>query len=82
MAEVVMTRAGQITLTKDVREKLRISEGDVVLINVVGNQAIVTKRDPRVFDRLRSFLPQNFDALLKKLRAAPEGRLRRLGILP
>ena len=82
MAEVVVTRAGQITLTKDVRDKLGIVEGDVVMVNVLGKTAVVAKRDPSVFDRVKSFLPENFEAVLKKIRAMPEARLRRLGILP
>ena len=54
MTEVMITRGGQITLTKDVRQKLNVHEGDIMLINVLGESAIVSKRDPKEFEKKKS----------------------------
>ena len=80
MAEVIVTRGGQITLTKDVREKLRISVGDIVNVNIIGNTALVSKRNPDIFDK-HDFLPANFSKTLAEIRGfSVEERLKRLGI--
>ena len=81
MAEVMVTRGGQITLTKDVRGKLDVKEGDIVIVNVLGNAALVSKRDPAAFDK-HDFLPDNFSKTLREIRTFSwEGRLKRLGIV-
>ena len=81
MPEVIVTRGGQVTLTKDVRTKLRIQEGDTVIINTIGDTAIISKRDASVFNK-HNFLPENFDKTLSELRSfSPEERMKRLGIL-
>lgn len=83
MTTVAVTRGGQITLTKDVRERLSIREGDLVNLNVVGACAIVRKRDLSAFDK-KNFLPENFEKVLEGLRctSAVDKRLKRLGIVP
>lgn len=80
MPQVVVTRGCQITLTKDVREKLGIREGDVVTVNTLGDMAIITKRDPSVWRKAGGFLPEDFEEVLAKSRASALERLRRLGI--
>ncbi len=80
MPEVIVTRGCQITLTKDVRERLAVKEGDVIILNVMDNILIASKRDPKIWDRVGDFLPDNFDKILKKIRSSPEERLKRLGI--
>jgi bifunctional DNA-binding transcriptional regulator/antitoxin component of YhaV-PrlF toxin-antitoxin module len=80
MAEIVVTRGAQITLTKDVREKLGIRVGDTVIVNALGGLAIIAKRDPKIWRTLGGFLPPDFEATLKKMRADSTERLRRLGI--
>lgn len=80
MPEVVVTRGSQITLTKEIREKLDIKEGDVMILNVVGDMIIAGKRDPKIWDRIGDFLPENFEKILKMIRKKPEERLKRLGI--
>ncbi len=77
----VVTRGSQITLTKDIREKAGIREGDRVILNVVGNTVVVAKRDPSVFDNIKGFLPENFDEIMKKMRTDSRERLKRLGII-
>ena len=76
-----VTRGSQITLTKEIREKAGIQEGDRVVLTVVGNTVIVAKRGPSVFDRVGRFLPDNFEEILKKTRTDDRERLKRLGII-
>ena len=79
--ETVVTRGSQITLTKEIREKTGIREGDRVILNVVGNTVVVAKRDPSVFDKIGRFLPDNFEEILRKMRTDDRKRLKRLGII-
>lgn len=81
MPQVVVTRGSQITLTKDVRDKLGIREGDTVVVNTMGGVAIIAKRDPNVWRQLGGFLPPNFEDTLRRLRSDSAERLRRLGIV-
>lgn len=71
MTEVVVTRNHQMTLTKDIREKLGIREGDRVIVNVLGDVAMITKQDPGAFRGEASFLPEDFEAALSALRGDP-----------
>jgi len=81
MAEVIVTRGGQITLTKDVREKLHVREGDMIIINVLGDTALITKRNPKIFEK-HDFLPENYPKTLKNIRSFSwEDRLKRLGVI-
>ena len=80
MTEVVVTRGGQITITRSVREKLAVEEGDIVIVNTLGSLMLVSKKDPAVFNK-HGFLPDNFEKLLKKIRSSPEERLKRFGII-
>jgi bifunctional DNA-binding transcriptional regulator/antitoxin component of YhaV-PrlF toxin-antitoxin module len=77
--EVVVTRGAQITLTRDVREKLGIREGDVVTVNTLGGMVIITKRDPEAWRRSGDFLPENFEKTIAALRGDARARLERLG---
>lgn len=79
--ESVVTRGGQITLTKEIRERLGIKEGDKVILNISGDSVMVSKRDPKIFDRFDDFLPERFDKVLRKIRSDEKERLRRLGIV-
>lgn len=82
MPEVVVTRGGQITLTKDVRDRLRIREGDSINLNLIGEGVFITKRNPKIFDT-HDFLPDNFEKVLSSIRAGSfPKRLKRLGIVP
>ncbi len=81
MTEVVVTRGSQITLTKEVREKLGIHEGDVVTVNTLGDLALVSKKDSEVWDNVESFLPDDFEDLLKETRESSKDRLEELGVV-
>lgn len=76
-----VTRGSQITLTRDVREKVGIREGDRVVLSVVGNTIVVAKKDPAVFDKIGRFLPDNFEEILKKTRTDDRERLKRIGVI-
>lgn len=81
MTQTLVTRNGQITLAKRVRERLHIREGDRVNVNVLGEIVLISKRDPRAFET-HDFLPEQFSKTLHALRAfSHAGRLRRLGVL-
>lgn len=81
MAEVTVTRNHQVTLTKDVRDKLGIREGDKVIVNVLGDVALITKRDPDTFRDAASFLPEDFESTLSEMRGDTDERLRDLGLV-
>lgn len=80
MTEVVVTRNHQVTLTKDVRDKLGIREGDRVIVNVLGDSALLTKRDPGAFRESSPFLPEDFEDTLEELREGTEDRFEDLGL--
>ncbi|MAE49926.1 hypothetical protein CMI48_03805 [Candidatus Pacearchaeota archaeon] len=80
--EVTITRGGQITLTKNLREKMNVHEGDKVVLNFVDGSVMVSKKNPSVFKNIEGFLPERFENTLKKIRSDEEERLRRLGIIP
>lgn len=81
MTEVIVTRGGQITLTRDVRERLHIKEGDTIMLNLSGESILISKKDPKAFET-RNFLPDNFSKTLKDIRSfSYPNRLRRLGVL-
>lgn len=79
MPQVVVTRGSQITLTRDIREKLGIREGDVVTVNTLGGMVLITKRDPGAWRRSGDFLPDNFEKTLKAMRGDARTRFKRLG---
>ena len=82
MAEgTIVTRGNQITLTREIREKLHIKEGDRLALNTQGSILMISKRDSKVFDDFEEFLPEKFESTLKKLRSDEMERLKRLGIV-
>ena len=79
--ETTVTRGCQVTLTKEIREKLDIKEGDRLVMNVEGNRITMANKDSSVFDRLEPFLSDDFDVMLKKMRSGQKERMKRLGIM-
>ncbi len=65
MAKNIITRGGQITISKEIRKRLNVEEGDIVTVNTIGEIMLVSKKDSNVLDK-GGFLPENFDKLLKK----------------
>jgi AbrB family looped-hinge helix DNA binding protein len=80
MAKVTVTRGSQITLTRAVREKLGIKEGDVVTVNTLGGLAVIAKQDPAAWRRAKEFLPERFERTLERIRSDSSERLKRLGL--
>ena len=81
LQDTIITRGHQITLTKDVREKLKIRKGDRLILNIRGDTLMISKRDSKVFDDFTEFLPERFESILKKIRADEKERLKRLGVI-
>ncbi len=81
MVETIVTRNGQITLDKGFRKELGIAAGDRVIANKLKGVVMLAKKDSKVWDRVGSFLPDNFGRVLSKIRSAPAGRLKRVGVL-
>lgn len=79
--QTIVTRGGQITLTKEIRNRLDIREGDKIVLNISGGVLMVSKRDPKIFDKFDDFLPERFDKIIRKIRSDEKERLRRLGIV-
>ena len=80
MSESIVTRNGQVTLTKEIRAKLGIVEGDTINLNLIGDSLIISKKDPNSWDKIGSFLPANFNKIVRELRSNTSARLNRLGI--
>ena len=77
----VVTRGNQITLTKEIREKLHIQEGDRLILNIQGGVLMVSKKNSKVFDDFEEFLPERFEIILKKIRFDEKEIMKRLGII-
>lgn len=81
MTEVLVTRGGQITLTKEIRKKFGIKEGDLVNINSIGEIIIISKKNPEAFN-IHGFLPESFSKTLEHLRKLDfSARLKKLKII-
>ncbi len=82
MSETTVTRGGQITLTKDIRERLNIHVGDRICLNILGDSALISKKDPHILAK-KKFLPKNFGEIQKSIRHfSIQERLKRLKIIP
>ena len=79
--ETKVTRGSQITLTRDVREKMHIKEGDRLILNIYVGVLVVSKRDAEIFDDFESFLPKGFENTLNKFRGDFRERAKRMGIM-
>ena len=81
MHEVVVTRNGQITLSKGLRKELGILEGDKIIMNKLKGVIILAKKDPAIWDKIGEFLPKNFGDVLEKIREPSTKRFKKLGII-
>jgi AbrB family looped-hinge helix DNA binding protein len=57
MAVIRVTRKGQITTSKDVRDSLGIEQGDYVVVVVDGDKAILSPVHPVKISELKGKLP-------------------------
>ena len=81
MSSVIVTRHSQVTIPKELREILRINEGDKVTMRVEGNKLVIEKIDDNVWTNCTDFLPENFEKLQKQLRSDSRERFKRLGLV-
>ncbi|MBE8538698.1 AbrB/MazE/SpoVT family DNA-binding domain-containing protein [Geoglobus acetivorans] len=79
MAIVKVTRNSQITIPKEVREKVGIKEGDRVDVTVEGDKVVIRKIE---MEEITDFLPRDFEETMNKMRKDSRDRLRELGVIP
>ena len=78
--ETTVTRNGQITLSKKIRDKLGIMEGTRLVINSMGETILISKKDPKFWENFKGHnLSKEFD--YKKTRKDDRERLVRLNIV-
>jgi AbrB family looped-hinge helix DNA binding protein len=83
MASVTVTRHSQVTIPKEIREAVGITEGDTVKMKVVeGNKIIIEKANEEAWIGCTDFLPDDFEKILTSLRSDSTGRFKRLGLVP
>lgn len=79
--ETIVTRAGQITLSKDIRDALGITIGTPLEVNRVGSTILIEKKDAKYWDKAGKILPEDFESTLRLLRRGADVRLREQGML-
>ncbi len=83
MASATVTRHSQVTIPKEIREAVGITEGDRVQMKVVeGNKIMIEKTTSDAWKECTDFLPVDFEKLLKALRTDSTKRFKRLGLVP
>ena len=83
MASAIVTRHSQVTIPKEIREAVGISEGDRVRMKVVeGKKILIEKANEDVWKECTDFLPEDYEKLLTSLRADSRNRFKRLGLVP
>ena len=79
MTEVIVEH-GRIPL-KEAMNTLNIHDGDILLVNVSDDLIMITKKDEKVWDEARDFLPENFNEVLSKIRQNSTDRLKEMGVV-
>lgn len=82
MDTVTVTRNAQITIPKQVRDALGITEGSKVAVRVEGDRIVIQKVEEDVWSDCTDFLPEDFEKIMSKVRADSRSRFRRLGLIP
>jgi AbrB family looped-hinge helix DNA binding protein len=83
MASATVTRHSQVTIPKEIREAVGITEGDKVRMKVIeGDKIIIEKADKEVWRDCTDFLPEDFDKVLASIRSDSKVRFKRLGLIP
>lgn len=80
LSKTKITRNYQITIPKEIREKLKLRLGEKVTIRLEGDKIIVQRISDDVWDDCTDFLPENFEKILESLREDSIKRFKRLGI--
>ena len=83
MASATVTRHSQVTIPKEIRKAVGITEGDRLKMMVVeGNKILIEKANEDVWRDCTDFLPEDFEKLVKSLRNDSRDRFKRLGLVP
>ena len=83
MASVTVTRHSQVTIPKEIRKAVGITEGDKVKMKVVeGNKIVIEKVNQEVWTDCTDFLLEDFEKILASLRTDSTVRFKRLGLVP
>ena len=81
ISKTKITRNYQITIPKEIREKLKLKLGEEVMIHLEGERIIVQRLSEDVWDKCTDFLPENFEKILASLREDSTKRFKKLGII-
>jgi len=81
MNSVIVTRHSQVTIPKDIREAVGITEGDRVKMRVDGKKIVIEKADEEAWKDCTDFLPEDFEKLMASLRSDSRNRFKRLGLV-
>ena len=77
----VVTRSGQITLDKKLRDELGIKVGTPLETNRLGDMIIIAKKNRSVWRKSVGFLPKEFSNTLKSTKKDYRERLKKLKVL-
>lgn len=81
MSKTKITRNYQITIPKEIREKLNLKLGEKVTIHLEGERIIIQRVNEAIWDKCHDFLPDNFEKILASLREDSSERFKKLGII-
>jgi looped-hinge helix DNA binding domain, AbrB family len=83
MALVTVTRHSQVTIPKEIRKAVGISEGDKIHMKVIeGDKILIEKADKDAWRDCTDFLPEDFEKVLNQIRSDSTARFKRLGLIP
>lgn len=74
----IVTRSGQITLDKEIREALGIDVGTPLEMNRIGDHIIIKKKDSSVWRKSSGFLPKDFAEAIKGMHKDYRERMKEL----
>ena len=83
MSESVITRKGQVTIPKDIRDRLKAREGEKVMFVLRGNDVVLKLVRGSILDLKGSVKPatrpENFDAVRRSVKRAVSAKATRRG---
>ena len=83
MSESVITRKGQVTIPKDIRDHLKAQEGERVLFVLRGNEVVLKVVRGSILDLRGSVKPvkrpEDFDAVRRSVKRKISARVARHG---
>ena len=83
MSESVITRKGQVTIPKDIRDRLKAREGEKVMFVLRGNDVVLKLVRGSILDLKGSVKPvkrpEDFDAVRRSVKRAVSAKVARRG---